>query len=153
MKLGRLRKKGRETEFVVVWGDQTATGKEITVTQKDVREIQLAKAAIQTGCSILMKRKNFRKEDLDRLFIAGAFGTYINLENAKCIGLVPDVPTNKVRFVGNTAVMGAKMALRSKGIREKSELILKKVRYLELGNDPDFNQEFTKALFLRSQKI
>lgn len=153
MKLGRLRKKGGETEFVVVWGGETATGKEITVTQKDVREIQLAKAAIHTGCSILMKRKKLREEDLDRLFIAGTFGTYINLENAKYIGLVPDVPTNKVRFVGNTAVMGAKMALTSKGMREKSELISKKVRYLELGNDPDFNQEFTKALFLRPQKI
>jgi len=149
----RLRKAALEREFVVAWEDETATGKEITVTQKDVREIQLAKAAIFTGCSILMKRKKLRGEDLDRLFIAGTFGNYINPENAKFIGLVPDVPTSKIRFVGNTALTGAKMALMSRNMREKAEQISKKVRYLELVSDPIFKQAFTKTLLLARQKI
>jgi len=151
IKTKRIRKNNNETEFIVVWGNETATGKEITVTQKDIREIQLAKAAIYTGCSLLMKRKNLKERDIDRVFIAGAFGNYINPENAKVIGLIPDMPTKKIKFVGNTAVTGAKMALISKEIREKAELISKKVHYLELANDPDFNKEFIKALSLHAK--
>jgi len=145
-------KKNNETEFVVVWNNETATGRAITVTQKDINEIQLAKAAIYTGCSILMKRKNLEEKDINRVFIAGAFGNYINPENAKIIGLIPDVPTEKIKFVGNTAVTGAKMALASKEMRKKAEQITDKVRYLELANDPDFNKEFIKALFLPKVK-
>jgi uncharacterized 2Fe-2S/4Fe-4S cluster protein (DUF4445 family) len=153
MKIRRLRKKGGKREFIVAWGYETATGKEITVKQKDIRQIQLAKAAIYTGCSILLKTKKLRGKDLDRVFIAGAFGNYIKPENAKFIGLVPDVPTHKIRFVGNTAVTGAKMALISKNMREKIDLISKKVRYLELANDPAFNQEFIKALSFPRRRI
>jgi uncharacterized 2Fe-2S/4Fe-4S cluster protein (DUF4445 family) len=152
LKAKRIRVNDSEREFVVVWGSETATRKEITVTQSDVREIQLAKAAIHTGCSILMKRKNIEEKDIDRVFIAGAFGNYINPENAKVIGLIPDIPTEKIKFVGNTAIMGAKMALVSKEIREKAELISKKIRYLELANDPDFKKEFLKALSFPSPK-
>jgi len=148
IKTKRIRKNDNETEFVVAWGDETATGKAITVTQKDINEIQLAKAAIYAGCSILMKRKNIEEKDIDRIFIAGAFGNYINPENAKIIGLIPDVPTERIKFVGNTAVMGAKMALISKEMRMKAELIANKIRYLELANDPNFNREFVKALRL-----
>ena len=143
----RLREVGGKIEFVLAWEDETGTGKEVAVTQKDIEEIQLAKAAIFTGCSILMKRKKVRNGDLDRVFIAGAFGSYINPENAKIIGLMPDVPTEKIRFVGNTAITGAKMALISKESRKTAETFSKKVRYLELATDPDFHQEFTNALY------
>jgi len=136
IKTKRIRKNNNDTEFIIAWNNETATGREITVTQKDVREIQLAKAAIYTGW-----------KDIDRVFIAGAFGNYINPENAKVIGLIPDVPTEKIKFVGNTAVTGAKMALISKEMREKAELISKKVCYLELASDLDFNKEFIKALY------
>jgi len=142
----RLRKTERGFEFVIAWKNETATGREITITQKDIRELQLAKAAIYTGCSILMKKKNLREEDIDKLLIAGAFGNYINPENAKIIGLIPDIPTEKVRFVGNTAVMGAKMALISKEVREIAESLTKIVRYHELAADPDFNSEFINAI-------
>ena len=144
----RLRILNDDVEFILARSEETVTGKDVTITQKDIREIQLAKAAIFTGCSILMRRKNVRREDLDRVFIAGAFGSYINPENAKFIGLVPDVPTEKIRFVGNTAISGAKMALISREARETAEMLSKKVRYLELATDPDFNQEFLKATFI-----
>lgn len=139
-------KKDDGMEFIVAWDNETVTGKAITITQKDINEIQLAKAAIYTGCSILMKRKNLKDRDINRVFIAGAFGSYLNPENAKIIGLIPDIPTEKIKVVGNTAVMGAKMALVSKEVRKKAEEIANRVRYLELANDPDFNQEFLKAL-------
>jgi uncharacterized 2Fe-2S/4Fe-4S cluster protein (DUF4445 family) len=148
METPRLKRVNNVPEFVLAWGNETATRKEITVTQKDINEIQLAKAAMFTGCSILMKRKGVKREDLDRVFIAGAFGSYINPENAKFIGLVPDVPTEKIVFVGNTAITGAKMALISRKARETAEAISRRVRYLELAIDPDFSQEFSYALLI-----
>jgi len=148
IKTPRLIVDNNVPEFVLAWENETTTRKEITVTQKDINEIQLAKAAMFTGCSILMKRKSVKREDLDRVFIAGAFGSYIDPENAKFIGLVPDVPTKKIEFVGNTAVTGAKMALISREARETAEALSRRVRYLELAIDPDFNQEFTYALVI-----
>jgi len=148
IKTPRLKTVNTVPEFVLAWENETATRKEITVTQKDINEIQLAKAAMFTGCSILMKRKSVKREDLDRVFIAGAFGSYINPENAKFIGLVPDVPTEKIKFVGNTAVTGAKMALISREARETAEALSRRIRYLELAIDPDFSQEFTYALVI-----
>jgi len=144
----RLRENNGEVEFVIAWRHETATGKEITVTQKDIREIQLAKAAIYTGCSVLMKRKNIKEKELDRVLIAGAFGNYINPESAKVLGLLPDVPVEKIRFVGNTAIAGAKMALLSEDVRRKADEISRKVRYLELAADPSFKEEFLKAIFI-----
>jgi uncharacterized 2Fe-2S/4Fe-4S cluster protein (DUF4445 family) len=144
----RLRWNNGEVEFVIAWRHETAMGKEITVTQKDIREIQLAKAAIYTGCSILMNRRNVRKEQLDRVLVAGAFGNYINPENVKVLGLLPDVPTEKIKFVGNTAIVGAKMALLSEEARRKANLISRKVRYLELAADSSFKEEFLKSTFI-----
>ncbi len=144
----RLKTVDKVPEFVLAWENETATEKEITVTQKDIGEIQLAKAAMFTGCSILMKRKNVKKENFDRVFIAGAFGNYINPENAKFIGLVPDVPTEKIEFVGNTAITGAKMVLVSREARETAEALSKRIRYLELAADSGFSSEFSQALFL-----
>ncbi|RLG91367.1 MAG: ferredoxin [Candidatus Hecatellales archaeon] len=135
-------------EFVIVWGSETATGMDITVTQKDIDEVLLAKAAIFTGCSILMKRENVRVKDIEKVFVAGNFGNYINLENAKILGLIPDIPNEKVTFVGNAAISGAKMALVSRRVRRVAEALSKKVRYLELTVDPDFNKEFIDAMFI-----
>jgi uncharacterized 2Fe-2S/4Fe-4S cluster protein (DUF4445 family) len=151
VKTKRIRRENKNLEFVIAWSEETAIGREITVTQKDIREIQLAKAAIQTGCTILMKRKNIKKQRIKRIFIAGAFGSYLNSENARVIGLVPDIPVKRIKFVGNTSVMGAKMALISKEIREKADLISKKVRYLELANDPDFSRQFLASTLLKGK--
>ena len=147
-KTERLRRSDNVSEFMLVSAEESATGREIMITQKDIGEIQLAKAAIYTGCSILMKRKGVTGADLKHVMIAGAFGNYINPENAKAIGLIPDVPSDKMRFLGNTAVTGAKMALISREAREQAEEISKKVRYIELSADPDFKNEFASALFI-----
>ncbi|MEM3699674.1 MAG: ASKHA domain-containing protein [Candidatus Bathyarchaeia archaeon] len=153
IKTPRLRKSHGEWEFVIAWGNETKTKKEITVTQRDIREIQLAKAAIYTGCSILMKRKKLKEKDIAKLFIAGAFGNYINPENAKIIGLIPDIPTEDVEFVGNTAIVGAKMVLISEEARKKADAISKKVRYLELAADPSFKKEFLKATLIPHENL
>jgi uncharacterized 2Fe-2S/4Fe-4S cluster protein (DUF4445 family) len=144
----RLRKSGNQTEFVVARACETATKKDIVVTQKDVGEIQLAKAAVYAGCSVLMDTKNVDREKLDRIFIAGAFGRYINPENAKFLGLVPDVPSEKIEFVGNTALAGARMALVSKRTREAADDLSREVRYLELATAAEFNRELAQAMFI-----
>jgi len=148
LKTPRLKKTNGRSEFVLVAKDDSATGQEIVLTQKDINEIQLAKAAIYSGCSILMKRKGLNDEDLSQILIAGAFGRYLDPENAKLIGLVPDLPTEKIKFVGNTAITGSKMALISKAARKQAEKLSKSIRYLELSADPLFRSEFTSALLI-----
>jgi uncharacterized 2Fe-2S/4Fe-4S cluster protein (DUF4445 family) len=93
-----------------------------------------------------MHRKNIKEKDLSKVYIAGAFGSYINPENAKLIGLVPDVPLRKIKFIGNAAVIGAKISLISKETRQTAEMLSKKIRYIELGVDPDFGKEFFSAM-------
>jgi uncharacterized 2Fe-2S/4Fe-4S cluster protein (DUF4445 family) len=148
IKTPRLRKIDDDMKFIVAWADETGIGRDIAISERDINEIQLAKAAVFTGCSILMKRKNMDKDDLDRVLIAGAFGTHIDTESAKLMGLIPDVQSEKIKFIGNAAVAGAKMALISKGVREEARLVSERVRYLELTVDPDFSKEFTNSLYL-----
>ena len=144
----RLRRANDDLEFILVWKEESGTGLDITITQKDVNELQLAKAAIFAGCSILMNKKNVELEEIDELLVAGSFGSCINPENAKLIGLVPDVPTEKIRFVGNTALSGAKMSLISEDARKTAEELSRKVRYIELASDTEFHKEFADATFI-----
>jgi uncharacterized 2Fe-2S/4Fe-4S cluster protein (DUF4445 family) len=149
----RLKRTDEGLEFIIAWRNETATGKEITVTQKDVRELQFAKAAIYTGCSILMKKKKLNEENVDILFIAGAFGNHINTENAKVIGLIPDIPTRKIKFVGNTAVTGAKMTLLSERVRKSAGSLIRVIQYHELAADPEFNLEFINAIPIPNKMV
>lgn len=138
----RLRVGGDGYEFVLAWGNETATGSDIVITQRDIREIQLAKAAIHAGCTILMRKMGVRESDISTLFIAGAFGSYIDPKSARTIGMYPEIPLSRVKVVGNAAGTGARMALVSKPIREKAEEISRKVNYIELGAERDFQAEF-----------
>ncbi|MEM2393505.1 MAG: ASKHA domain-containing protein [Candidatus Bathyarchaeia archaeon] len=153
IKTPRLKKVNGDLEFVLAWKDESGIDQDITVTQKDITQIQLAKAAIFAGCWILVKRKGVKMDDVSQLLIAGSFGSYINPENAKTIGLVPDIPTEKIKFVGNTALTGAKMALISVEARRIAEVISKKTRYLELATDPAFQQEFADAMFIPHKDV
>jgi len=144
----RLRKNEKSFEFVIAWKDETANAYDIVVTQNDIREIQLAKAAIYTGTSILMKHRNVQPGDIQRIYLAGAFGNYVDPQNAKIIGMYPDVPLERVEFVGNTAGSGARMTLLSMDARRTAKDLVKRVEYVELGADPNFQSEFLSATFL-----
>jgi uncharacterized 2Fe-2S/4Fe-4S cluster protein (DUF4445 family) len=148
IRTSRLRRANDGLEFVLVWKEESKTGLDITITQKDIGAIQLAKAAIFAGCSILMDKKNVELDEIDGLLVAGSFGSYINPENAKLIGLVPDVPAKKIRFVGNTALSGAKMLLISEDARKTADELSRKVRYIELASEPEFYNEFADATFI-----
>ncbi len=150
----RIRRTKNGLEFVLVWADEAAKGVgDIVVTQGDVREIQLAKAAIYAGAKIMMERRQVEERDIERVYLAGAFGTYIDKSSAKVIGLYPDVPVERVKSVGNAAGMGAKHALISREKREDAEAIAKKTSYLELTIAPQFKDEFIAAMYLPHAKM
>jgi len=153
LKTWRIRKGEEGAEFIVVPKRETKSGIDLSVTQKDIRELQLAKAAMYTGAYVLMKRMGVSAKDLDKVFIAGAFGTYIDKTKALMIGLFPDIALEKVSSVGNTALAGAKAALISKQARREAAEIAEKVDYVELTSDPDFPDEFIKAMALPHQEL
>ena len=142
----RLKKIDSQYKFIIAWKNETEIGKDIAISEKDISEVQLAKAAIFTGCSLLMEKKELKNEDLKEVIIAGAFGNNINSHNAKTIGLIPNVSSQKIKFIGNGAIAGAKMALISKQIREKANIISKVVENIELSIEPNFNKKFISAL-------
>ena len=142
----RLTKTDGKRAFVLVSKTEGAI-RDIMITQADVRETQLAKAAIYAGCSILMKKRHIKPRDIKRLYIAGAFGNYINTTNAKIIGLLPDIPIRRMTFVGNAAGAGSRMALISRELRQTAVSISRKTSYVELALEPDFQSEFTMAMF------
>lgn len=120
----------------------------ITLLQKDVRELQLAKAAIRLGIQALVEAEGLSESDLARVIIAGAFGTFIDVESPITIGMLPDLPLERFTQVGNAAETGARLALVSKAEREKSQLLAEKVGYMELAKVPKFNRKFAQATYL-----
>ncbi len=143
----RIRKGPQGWEYVVAWKDETNTDTDITVTQADVRELQKAKAAMHTGAEILMRRMNVKEDDIAHLVIAGAFGNYVDPENARILGMYPEIAMDRIKFVGNIAGTGSRMSLISEEMREYAEKISKTVKYLELAVDPDFQDEYMKSFY------
>lgn len=119
---------------------------DISITQKDVREVQLAAAAIKTGIRMMMQRYKLKKEQLDSILIGGAFGSYLNIRNSMTLGLLPKIAERKIIFVGNSSLAGAKALLLSREARRKTESLAKKVRYISLAADPRFQDLFVDAL-------
>jgi uncharacterized 2Fe-2S/4Fe-4S cluster protein (DUF4445 family) len=140
----RLRISDQVREFVVAWKDETSIGKDITITQQDIRNVQLAKGALYTGAKLMMKKLGVEK--LDKVILAGAFGTYISTEAAMILGMFPDCDLRNVYAVGNAAGDGARIALLNREKRAEAEEITQKVEYVELTIEKDFQKEFIDAL-------
>lgn len=143
----RIRKNHRGMyEYVIVYGHESGTKKDIVITQEDIRQIQLAKAAISAGIKILMEYLDLKFNDIEKLFVAGSFGFHINPISAKMIGLYPDIDLDRILQVGNAAGFGAKIILISKGIRELADKIIQKVIHIELANILNFQKEFLNSI-------
>ena len=142
----RIIKGQKGNKFLLVKGKETENGKPLYLTQRDIREVQLAKAAIFAGIKILLKEVNIPLEDIQEILLAGAFGNFIDKKSAVRIGLLPNLPLKKIESVGNAAGRGAEITLCSNKMREVSEEISKKVKYVELSSRPDFQEEFIKAM-------
>ncbi|MBN1317795.1 MAG: DUF4445 domain-containing protein [Anaerolineales bacterium] len=133
-------------EFVLVTMYKSGTGKDITLTERDIGEIQLAKGAIASGINILLKNANISWREIDKVIIAGAFGTYIDVSSAISIGMLPPLPLERFSQVGNAAGVGAKLALVSQAHRQKAMDIARRVNYVELTNFPGYPRVFANAL-------
>ncbi len=142
----RLSNGARENKFLLIKNGEAAKGKEIYLTQGDIRAVQTAKAALFAGTKVLLKEAGIEIKDIQTIFLAGAFGNFINSESAVRIGLIPALPLNRIKSVGNAAGKGAESALCSRKVRKISNKIAKEVKYLELSSHPDFSEEFIKAI-------
>ncbi|WP_443112487.1 ASKHA domain-containing protein [Dehalobacter sp. DCM] len=135
-------------EFVLAWKDQTVSGENVTITQKDIRGLQLAKGAILAGIRVLMAHLEVSPEDIEMIHLAGAFGNYISRESALGIGLLPQVPLAKIQSIGNAAGNGAQMALLSTIEMAKANQYALVTEHIELSADKLFQDEFLEALAL-----
>lgn len=133
-------------EFILAREDESGTGKEITLTQKDISEIQLAKGAIASGINILLKNANISWHQVDEVIIAGAFGTYIDVTSAISVGMLPPLPLSRFSQVGNAAGVGARLALISRTQRRMATDIARRVNYVELTSYPGYPKVFANAL-------
>jgi uncharacterized 2Fe-2S/4Fe-4S cluster protein (DUF4445 family) len=140
----RLTMIGKERVFVLHW--RGAADESIYLSQRDVRELQFAKAAIATGWHILLEEAGLAAEDVKQVLLAGSFGSYLSPASAIRIGLVPKVPVMRVVSAGNVAGEGAKMALLSLRERAGGLALLEEVRYVELSDRADFNDRFVDQL-------
>ncbi|NDJ74798.1 MAG: DUF4445 domain-containing protein [Chloroflexi bacterium] len=135
-------------EYVVAWGDETATGEDIVITHVDIDNLLRAKAAIYAGYAVLAESVGVSLDMVEQVMIGGAFGQYINVEKAVQIGLLPDLPWEQFHFLGNTSVRGAYHALIDRDARRHLKAIADRMTYIELSADNRFYEAFTSALFL-----
>jgi uncharacterized 2Fe-2S/4Fe-4S cluster protein (DUF4445 family) len=138
-------------EFVLVSADQNNRRIPVAITQKDIRELQLAKAAIRVGIRTLVELSQIRESDIDQVVIAGAFGSYINISSAIQIGMLPLLPLERFDQIGNAAGSGARMALISSQKRLEAQEIAAQVKYFDLATLPDFQTKFAKATVLNNK--
>jgi uncharacterized 2Fe-2S/4Fe-4S cluster protein (DUF4445 family) len=131
-------------EYILAWKHETSVEQDIVVNQQDVRAIQLAKGALYSGCLIMMRKLGVTS--FDRLAIAGAFGSHIDKEEAMVIGMIPDCDLKKVEYIGNAAGDGARIALLNTDKRKEANDVAKRVEYVELALEEDFNDRFGEAM-------
>ena len=145
----RVRATDGSCEFVLVGEDEDDGNRPaITLTQKDVRELQLAKGAMRTGINVLLETNGLTADETNQVIVAGAFGTYIDVASAVAIGMLPRLPLDRFRQVGNAAGMGAKLALISRSKRAEAQALARRIGYVELAADPQFAKTFAQAMYL-----
>jgi uncharacterized 2Fe-2S/4Fe-4S cluster protein (DUF4445 family) len=142
----RVRKGDSGDEFVLAWANETSIGHDVVMTIKDVRAVQLAKGAMYAGAKIMMQKLGYT--ELDRVVLAGAFGSFIDREESLVLGMFPDVPILKAYAVGNAAGDGARMALLDANKRLEADEWARKVEYVELSVEPAFEKEFMYAMHI-----
>jgi uncharacterized 2Fe-2S/4Fe-4S cluster protein (DUF4445 family) len=122
-------------------------GREVIVTRRDINEIQLAKGAIRAGVETLLNEAGLEDQDIQEFTVAGAFGTYIDIESAVRVGMFPDLPRERFHQVGNAAGAGARQMLVSARRRRQAAELTGRVEYIELSAHPEFTSVYSRALF------
>jgi uncharacterized 2Fe-2S/4Fe-4S cluster protein (DUF4445 family) len=149
----RVRTRKGRREFVLISKEEREGKPAITIAQHDVRELQLAKAAIRTGIQILLETMGCTEDDIRQVIIAGAFGTYIDISSAVTIGMLPPLPLNRFRQVGNAAGTGSRLGLISLRSRARAQAVASRVSYIELASSPGFQPIFMQASYLGRYRI
>lgn len=144
----RLRKGNQGNEFILAWATETEDGEDIALSQKDIRELQLAKGAIRAGVQVLCREMGISPDDIHRILLAGAFGNNIKKESAVAVGLLPPVPLDRITSIGNAAGDGARMALLSVAERNRAVVLAGRAEHIELSGRRDFTADFIKFLSL-----
>jgi uncharacterized 2Fe-2S/4Fe-4S cluster protein (DUF4445 family) len=144
----RVRKNEGDMEFVLARGDETETGKSVVITESDISNLIKSKGAILAAMRLLLNSVGMSFEDLEKVLVAGGFGNYLDVEKAIFIGLLPDIPPERIKFIGNSSLTGARMALLSRHALARANTLARQMTYLELSVDPKFYDEFVAALFL-----
>ena len=136
----------KNTHFELVPAEKSGTGKDVSVSRMDINEIQLAKAAIRAGVEVLLTEAGIQDEEIQTFIVAGAFGTYLDIDSAVQIGMFPEIPRQRFQQVGNAAGGGARKLLVSKHQRQMADTLAGNVQYVELATHPDFMKIYVKAL-------
>ena len=135
-------KKGKDFSFILAAEGEYGSNPEVGITQKDIREIQLAKGAIAAGAQILLDVAGKKLDDIKSVYLAGAFGNYIDIENAVRISILPDVPRERIHPVGNSAGAGACLMLKDPSLWDTAADIIKRAEHIELASHKDFQEIF-----------
>lgn len=146
----RINPDNKQPEFVLAWAEESSIDKDIVISQKDVRQIQLAKGALYAGCKLMVKRMGLEK--VDKVKIAGAFGTHVDRTKALIMGLFPDCEIDMIQSVGNAAGDGCRAALLNVKKRVEANWCSRNVEYIELTVEPTFQQDFMEAMQLPHMK-
>ncbi len=118
----------------------------LALTQQDVRDVQLAVAAVRSGVLLMLREFRLGPADVDRVLVAGAFGSSLDIDNAVALGLLPDVPAGRIAFIGNASLAGARLLLVSRPARTVAETLAGKISHVSLATRQDFQDEFVRAL-------
>ena len=144
----RIREIDGAPAFVLVEEGESAAGRPIVITQADVDNLIRAKAAVYAGIKVLLNSVGIEAERLERIFVSGGFGNYLNITEAIGIGMLPDIAPEKIHFIGNGSIRGAKFILLSRAAEAEARTIAAAATYFELSTENDFMEEYTRAMFL-----
>ena len=151
--LRRLVARNDQYDFLLAGPDETGTNEAVYLHQRDIRELQLANAAIRAGIMILLRHAGVEASALHAILLAGGFGNFIRRNNARRIGMLPPIDTARIRFVGNTSSLGAKRALLAADEWTRAEQVVRETRHVDLSLDPEFQEEFSMAMMFPGPEV
>jgi len=144
----RVRVRNERPEFVLVWGEEIGRSDDISLGEDGIQNLIRSKAAVYAGAETLLRALGLEVGSVEQILVAGAFGNYLDAESAVTTGLLPDVPLDRIRFVGNTAVIGARMALLGRDARQRMEELTGRMTNFELSTVPGYMDRYVSGLFL-----
>ncbi len=149
----RIRKNNHVWEYVIAWKDETQIERDIVLTEPDLDNLIRAKGAIYSGCMTLLEEVGLSMDAVERIILAGGFGSYIDLEKAMVLGLLPEVDPERVTFIGNGSLMGARMSSLTNRIRQDVVSVTQKMTNFELSETPSYMDHYIAAMFLPHTEI